>query len=71
MKITSYKGTLRETGNRGKVITGLVSCPSKGCWHGIYEVREKGETLLRVSGLSQRTLRFAREIAHRNNLSTS
>ena len=61
-RIDTYKGIKRLIiGNR--VHTGLASCNSMGCWHGIYEVRKDGQTIKRVSGLSQKTLDLAREVA--------
>ena len=67
MRQDEYKGIPRLwKGNA--VYTGLVCCNSMGCWHGIYEVREIGVVIKRVSGLSKRTLNLAREVAKRNGL---
>jgi hypothetical protein len=67
MTTDTYKGVPRlRDGNR--VVTGLVSRPSKGCWHGIYEVRENDAVVRRVSGLSARTIQLARKVAARNGL---
>jgi len=63
--IDTYKGFLRLRLRQGKVVTGLVSRPPRGCLHGIYEVREDGKILKRVSGLSQATKRLAHEVAIR------
>lgn len=66
--IDLYKGIQRLRSSNGRVLTGLVSCTSMGCWHGIYEVRENGIALKRVSGLSKKTLSLAKEVALRNGL---
>ena len=64
--IDTYNGIPRLRSRRyGTVVTGLVTRPSMGCRHGIYEVREDGKILKRVSGCSRITLQLAREVAQR------
>ena len=57
----TFRGIRREWRN-GRVWTGLVSVPGKR-GYSYYEVRQNGQTIKHVSGLSKVTLALAREVA--------